>query len=127
MILNIYGVKLGGLHYKVLYNFSNLFYGRIIQFYTFEDDIFIVVIPLHLQRHTSLVYYNSIHCTFMLVIFPCAIIFFFPPFHNPSLLQHYLLKMCRTVEFLHPLRLPAVSVFAYVKTSWNNHKNKHAI
>ena len=75
----------------------------------FEDDIFIVVTPLYLQRHKSHAYYNSMQCTFMLVIFPCAINFFlFPPFHNPSLLQYHLLKMCRTVEFLHPLRLPAV-------------------
>ena len=115
MILNIYGVKLNGLHYKILYNFFNLFDGRIIQFYTFEKDIQVLYI---------ITLCNVFSCLFFST---CNHFFLFPPFYNPSLLQHPLLKMWRCVEFLHPLRLPAILVFAYVKTSWNNHKSKHTI
>lgn len=50
--------KLCGLHYKVFCNFFNFFDGRVIQFYNPKEVIFIIVSPLHLQRHTTFTYYN---------------------------------------------------------------------
>lgn len=122
--LHMHKVQTRWLHYKILYNFSNLFDGRVIQLYIFKDVILIVVAPLHLQRHTTFIYYKFMHCTpFHVCCFSVDNHIFF----LPSFSQYPLLKIWRVVGVFHMLRLPAIAVITYVKTSRKGHISKHAI
>ena len=81
--------------------FFNLLDGSVIRFYIFEENILIVVADLHLQRHTTFTYYNSMKCTpSTFVIFPRAITFSSFPLHNPSPPQLPLLKIWRAMGLL---------------------------
>ena len=57
--------------------------------FTFLKRMFIIATLLHLQR--LLVYYNSMQCTFMFVIFSCAIIFSSSPL---SITHHFYNILC---------------------------------
>ena len=77
---------------------------------------------------TQLLYIITPCYVFLCLLFFHVLPFFPPPpFYNPSLPQHPPLKIYMTVRYLHLLRLPTVSIFTYVKTSWKNHKNKYVI
>ena len=47
--------------------------------------------------------------------------------HNPLLPKHSLLKMWWTVGLLHSLRLHAISMITYIKTSRKNYERKYVI